>query len=202
MNDRDLPPEPWDRGTDCDGDVLAARNLPPAAARPPGATPPRRFEPPTSALGPLFRYRLEQIHVCRVSLTVDVNTRPTRRVLGGYYKSRRLVRVYSHDRVEGPRPLERALRNVSARGRPSSRVHRASKLRLARMPPEVRADAQPALLADSRRAQVALGQSRQRAGRLASRQGRALSPSPPRRSPAFSTLISLSIDLITPSLSI
>ena len=32
--------------------------------------------------------------------------RPTERVLGGYYKSRRLVRVYSHDRVDGPRPLE------------------------------------------------------------------------------------------------
>ncbi len=107
MNDRDLPPEPRERGTDRDGDVLGARNLPPVAARPPGASPPGRFEPPTSALGPLFRYRLEQIHVCRVSLAVEVNTRPTQRVLGGYYKSRRLVRVYSHDRVEGARPLEK-----------------------------------------------------------------------------------------------
>ena len=70
------------------------------------AAAPDRFEPPTSALGPLFRYRLEQIHVCRVNIIVDVNSRPTPRVLGGYYKSRRLVRVYSHDRVDGPRPLE------------------------------------------------------------------------------------------------
>jgi hypothetical protein len=36
---------------------------------------------------------------------VDINPRPTIRVLGGYYKSRRLVRVYSNDRVEGRRPL-------------------------------------------------------------------------------------------------
>ena len=73
--------------------MLAAAGL--AAGRDrhgrPAPIPPDRFEPPTSALGPLFRYRLEQIHVCRVNLVVDVNTRPTRRVLGGYYKSRRLV---------------------------------------------------------------------------------------------------------------
>jgi len=37
---------------------------------------------------------------------VDVNARPTQRVLGGYYRSRCLVRVYAHDRVEGRRPLE------------------------------------------------------------------------------------------------
>ena len=37
---------------------------------------------------------------------VEVNARPTRRVLGGYYKSRRLVRIYSHDQVHGPRPLD------------------------------------------------------------------------------------------------
>jgi hypothetical protein len=41
-----------------------------------------------------------------VGLAVDINARPTRRVLGGYYRRRRLVRVYSHDRLEGRRPLE------------------------------------------------------------------------------------------------
>jgi hypothetical protein len=65
-----------------------------------------RFEPPASALGPLFRFRLERLHSCRVAYRVEVSTRPTRRVLGGYYRSRRLVRVYSHDRDEGRRPLE------------------------------------------------------------------------------------------------
>ena len=66
----------------------------------------RAFEPPISALGPLFRSRLNLIHACQVDFEVDLNTRPTNRVLGGYYKSRRLVRVYSHDRVLGRRPLE------------------------------------------------------------------------------------------------
>jgi hypothetical protein len=107
MNDRDDLPVPRQRGADHDGDVAAARASLPAAARAASEVPPGRFEPPTSALGPLFRYRLEQIHVCRVNLVVDVNSRPTRRVLGGYYKSRRLVRVYSHDQVDGPRPLEK-----------------------------------------------------------------------------------------------
>jgi hypothetical protein len=60
---------------------------------------------PISALGPLFRYRLERIHTCRTSFAVDINTRPTSCVLGGYYKSRRLVRIYTHDRKEGRRPL-------------------------------------------------------------------------------------------------
>jgi hypothetical protein len=66
----------------------------------------RIFEPPISALCPLFRSRLELIHACQVGFAVDINTRPTNRVLGGYYKSRRLVRVYSHDRDLGRRPLE------------------------------------------------------------------------------------------------
>ncbi len=72
----------------------------------PAPVSPSRFEPPISAVGPLFRRRLERIHTCRVKFVVDINTRPTERVLGGYYKSRRLVRIYSHDRVEGRRPLE------------------------------------------------------------------------------------------------
>ncbi len=71
--------------------------------RPQPAAPP--FEPPVSALGPLFRFRLERIYACRVAFSIDINSRPTTHVLGGYYKSRRLVRVYSHDRKDGRRPL-------------------------------------------------------------------------------------------------
>ncbi|WP_435010234.1 hypothetical protein P12x_001484 [Tundrisphaera lichenicola] len=66
----------------------------------------RLFEPPLSALGPLFRTRLGRIHDCETDFIVDINSRPTHRVLGGYYKSRRLVRVYSHDRELGRRPME------------------------------------------------------------------------------------------------
>jgi hypothetical protein len=67
---------------------------------------PRRFEPPVSAIGPLFRHRLDLMRRCRVPFELEINTRPTHRVLGGYYKSRRLVRVYAHDRASGQRPLE------------------------------------------------------------------------------------------------
>lgn len=63
------------------------------------------FEPPASALSPLFRARLEQIHNCRTHFSIEMNTRPTGRVLGGYYKKRRLVRIYTHDRQTGRRPL-------------------------------------------------------------------------------------------------
>ena len=59
-----------------------------------------------SALGPLFRARLERIYACKVDFVLELNTRPTVRVLGGYYRTRRLVRVYSHDRQLGRRPLE------------------------------------------------------------------------------------------------
>jgi hypothetical protein len=41
-----------------------------------------------------------------VPFELEINTRPTHRVLGGYYKSRRLVRLYAHDRASGQRPLE------------------------------------------------------------------------------------------------
>lgn len=68
--------------------------------------PPRRFEPPPSALGPLFRLRLARVIACRVAFHLDLNARPTRRMLGGYYHTRRLVRVYTHDRLDGRRPLE------------------------------------------------------------------------------------------------
>jgi hypothetical protein len=79
----------------------AGRGRDPSA---PNATLP--FTPPVSALGPLFRYRFERIHRCRVDFELDVNNRPTTRVLGGYYKSRALVRVYARDREQGLRPLE------------------------------------------------------------------------------------------------
>lgn len=68
--------------------------------------PPRRFEPPISALAALFRSRFEKIYACLVDYELEIQTRPTTRVLGGYYKSRQLVRVYSHDRQLGRRPLE------------------------------------------------------------------------------------------------
>ena len=64
------------------------------------------FEPPISALGPLFRSRLALIHACRVEFVVDINPRPTRRMLGGYYKATRLIRVYSHERGERRRSIE------------------------------------------------------------------------------------------------
>jgi hypothetical protein len=67
---------------------------------------PDRFEPPLSALGPMFRGRLDAIHACETPFAIDMNPRPTVRVLGGYYKRRRLVRVYTHDRQTGRRPLE------------------------------------------------------------------------------------------------
>jgi hypothetical protein len=82
-----------------------ATAAPASPAREKGAAP-RRFEPPISAVGPLFRLRLEQIYTCLTDFDLDINTRPTTRVLGGYYKTRRLVRVYSHDRQLGRRPLE------------------------------------------------------------------------------------------------
>jgi hypothetical protein len=68
--------------------------------------PPGGFEPPVSALGPLFLNRFERIHDCRVEFSVDISSRPTRRVLGGYYRSRGLVRVYAHDSLDGRRPVD------------------------------------------------------------------------------------------------
>ena len=70
------------------------------------ARAPLRFEPPMSALGPLFRARLGRIYACKVDFELELNTRPTVRVLGGYYRTRRVVRVYSHDRQLGRRALE------------------------------------------------------------------------------------------------
>jgi hypothetical protein len=112
MNEH-LPSPPERRAPERDGEVLAPRTegrsivpAQPALARPAAAVPPDRFEPPVSALGPLFRRRLERIHRCHVPFTVEVNPRPTQRVLGGYYRSRRLVRIYAHDTADGRRPTE------------------------------------------------------------------------------------------------
>jgi hypothetical protein len=65
-----------------------------------------RFLPPASAIGPLFRFRFERIYHCRLDYELDVSNRATTRVLGGYYKSRRLIRIYVRDRELGVRPLE------------------------------------------------------------------------------------------------
>ena len=59
--------------------------------------------------------------------------------------------------VEGRRPDRRAVRHVPPRGRAPSRVHRAVHVRIPHVPPRSRADAQPALLANLERAQMALG---------------------------------------------
>jgi hypothetical protein len=108
MSDQHLPQTGQRCSSERDSELTAPRGAPPIVrpARAGGPIPPNRFAPPISSLSPLFRFRLEQIHRCRVNPVVEVSTRPTLRVLGGYYKSRRLVRVYSHDRAEGPRPLE------------------------------------------------------------------------------------------------
>lgn len=72
----------------------------------PGVLMPRPFEPPLNSLGRVFRARLDRIYRCSVAFEVDINARATHRVLGGYYKSRRLVRIYARDRESGRRPLE------------------------------------------------------------------------------------------------
>ncbi len=75
-------------------------------AAPVAAVLPTKFMPPISALEPMFRMRLSLIHQCKYDYILELNSRPTNRVLGGYYKSRALVRVYTHDRETGPRPLD------------------------------------------------------------------------------------------------
>ena len=85
--------------------VVETRTAAPAHVEPEHQRP-RVFEPPLSALSPLFRSRLNRIRLCREDYTLDINPRPTGRMLGGYYRSRKLVRVYSHDRQLGRRPLE------------------------------------------------------------------------------------------------
>ncbi len=90
------------------GGRLVVESIKATASRPPATVEPsgRTFEAPVSALGPLFKGRLDRIHRCQVEFSIDINRRPTHRVLGSYYKTRRLVRVYSHDRLGGRRPQE------------------------------------------------------------------------------------------------
>jgi hypothetical protein len=99
---------PPGRGEKRDNDILDPRIeiVPGGAAAASRGPAPIRFTPPVSAIGPLFRYRFERIHRCRVDYDLDINHRATTRVLGGYYKSRKLVRVYVRDREQGLRPLE------------------------------------------------------------------------------------------------
>lgn len=103
---------PARRGEKRDNEVLGVRpDADPAGSagglRPPAAAAVAvRFIPPISAIGPLFRYRFERIHPCRIDYDLDINQRATTRVLGGYYKSRRLVRLYVRDREQGLRSLE------------------------------------------------------------------------------------------------
>ena len=87
-------------------EAVPALSFAAATPEPDSRRAPRRFEPPISALGPLFRHRLEKIYECLSPYEIDINTRPTMNVLGGYYQARRLVRVYAHDRATGRRPLE------------------------------------------------------------------------------------------------
>jgi len=101
------PANPGRHGRGRDNDVAVPRaevevragteRVPPAA---------KLFTPPVSALGPLFRQRFERIYECRIEYDLDVSNRATMRVLGGYYKSRRLIRVYARDREQGLRPVE------------------------------------------------------------------------------------------------
>src|SRR4051812_20426867 len=67
------------RGKPHDGDVLGPRGEvvhgPGAKVVPsrPAAHGAPDFAPPVSAIGPLFRYRLERIYRCRVAFDVDIN---------------------------------------------------------------------------------------------------------------------------------
>jgi hypothetical protein len=104
--------EPGRRAVAPDSDLLVPRpeigNVPGGQHVSPRTAGPEhsRFAFPSSAIGPLFRYRFERIYRCRVDYKLEINNRATTRVLGGYYKTRRLVRIYSKDRELGPRPLE------------------------------------------------------------------------------------------------
>jgi hypothetical protein len=87
-----------------EGDERIASSLP--MAPPVEAVDGVRFEPPITAVGHLFRNRFARVYTPKCEFHLEINCRPTSRVLGGYYKSRCLVRVYSHDRLTGRRPME------------------------------------------------------------------------------------------------
>lgn len=88
--------------------VAEAEERPPAAWAPAAAAGQHliAFEPPPVALGHMFRERLRQIYSTKILFHLEMNSRPTTRVLGGYYKKRRLVRIYTHDSQTGRRPLD------------------------------------------------------------------------------------------------
>jgi hypothetical protein len=65
-----------------------------------------QFDPPVVALGHMFRKRLEQLYLCKINFSLEMNVRATTHVLGGYYRKRRLVRIYTHDTQTGRRPLD------------------------------------------------------------------------------------------------
>jgi hypothetical protein len=71
-----------------------------------GAAQTVQFDPPVVALGHMFRKRLETIYLCKRAYSLEMNVRATTRVLGGYYKKRGLVRIYTHDTQTGRRPLD------------------------------------------------------------------------------------------------
>ena len=71
-----------------EGDAKVSAVEPPRPVETESPRPPLRFEPPLSALGPLFRHRLDRLYRVLVPYQLEINTRATTRVLGGYYKSR------------------------------------------------------------------------------------------------------------------
>ena len=142
----------------------------------PGArpAPPRpAFRAPRLGARPaLFRSRLDRIHACKVDFKTEVNPRPTNRVLGNYYRTRRLIRIYSHDTQLGRRPLEELydtyLHEVA---------HHLEYTEYdsfdARDCGRVRGhDAQPTLLEDLRRVEVPLGRLRPPAPLVSGAQGK------------------------------
>ena len=180
--------------------------------------PPSRFEPRFRRWARFSAIGSSGSTTCRVEFVVDINTRPTRRVLGGYYKSRRLVRVYSHDRG---RPAAR-WKSCSTPFCTRSRTTSSTPSRQSFGSPGCRAsrpDAQPAVLADPGRAEVALGRAQTPGVRMEAAWPRCPEndPDPSARShcrrvpdslslaatsaPALSTLTALSMALMIPSLS-
>ncbi len=101
--DEDLRPTHVRQPDGDDGEVVTWRSAAKPTSRSSLAD---RLEPQVPAIGPLFRWRLQRIYRCQVEFHLDINPRPTAKVLGGYYRSRRLVRIYSHDSVLGPRSLD------------------------------------------------------------------------------------------------
>jgi hypothetical protein len=90
---------------EAEGDERVAPTIAKTPARRSRFREPARFELPVVALGHMFRDRLWLIHTCKYPFQLEMNCRPTDRVLGGYYKSRSLIRIYTHDRKLGRRSV-------------------------------------------------------------------------------------------------